>query len=309
MNFSIILASRERVYLLDSLLSSIMATVGDKDNCEVICVLDNDDRVSRRFIDRFNEICPFAHFVFRERAKNLNDDYLNWAWKNYANGDNIIVMNDDVVFKTPNWDQIIMAKLSQYLADKPDGVAYGWIQDGLPSRAGNLNYCCFPLVTRKAAEAVGFVMPREFAGWGADIGLYRIYDAVNRVCDLSDVSLEHLSHHTGARSRDHINHGVEERSLGSAHPINGFNIGPYVGELLKSIHTNSTVNTDIITGATLTGVTVLDATIIDGRIVGGRVVNGKIEGGRIESGYLKSGRIEGDLQSGHVVKTSGVSLV
>jgi hypothetical protein len=300
MNFSIILASRERVHLLDSLLHSIVNTVGDKSNCEVICVIDTDDRVTKRFLDRFKTSCSFVRFVVRDRAPNLNDDYLNWAWRNFSTGRNIIIVNDDVVFKTANWDSIILAHLDKYLADKPDGIAYGWIEDGLKSRAGGLRYCCFPLITRKAAETVGFVMPPEFPGWGADIGLFRIYSAVNRICELPGVAVDHVSYHNGSRNRDHISHAVEKKSIGTINPITEFNPAPYVDKLLRSMNDDCLSKSVTITGATITGATLTDVTIVGGKIVGCRIEGGHIEGGRIEGGVVKAGIVNGDFQGGNI---------
>ena len=233
MNFSIVLASRERTHLLESLLESIYNNTYDKNNCEVICVLDNDDRVTKRFIPKLNNKCPIVKFVFRDRAGNLNDDYINWGYKNFSTGNNIIVVNDDVVFKTKDWDRIALEHLNKYFIDKPDGIGYGWIEDGLPGRAGNLDYCCFPLVTRKAAEVAGFVMPVEFPGWGADIGLYRIYAAIGRIVKIEGVKFAHISHHTGLRNRDHISFSVERKSHGTINPIDAFNINPYVERISK----------------------------------------------------------------------------
>jgi hypothetical protein len=307
MNFSIILASRERVHLLDSLLNSIVNNTGDKNNVEVLCVIDTDDRVTRRFVERFKTTCSFVRFIVRDRAPNLNDDYLNWAWRNFSTGDNIVIVNDDVIFKTPNWDQHIMFALSQYLADKPDGIAYGWIEDGLKSRAGNLNYCCFPLVTRKAAEVVGFVMPPEFPGWGADIGLYRIYSAINRVCEIPVVSFEHVSHHTGKRIRDHISHSVEKRSIGTINPLEVFDPTPYIEKFLNYMGGDGSFSkSGTITGATITGATLTNVTIVGGKIVGGRITGGRIEGGKLEGGVVKAGVVEGDFQFGQIAGVGNV---
>lgn len=310
MNFSIVLASRERVHLLDSLLSSIVNTTSDKSNCEVICVIDTDDRITKRFLERLKNTCPFAKFITRDRAPNLNDDYLNWAWRNHTKGNNILVVNDDVVFKTPNWDQIAIAHLSRYLADKPDGIAYGWIEDGLKSRQGGLNYCCFPLITRKAAEVLGFVMPPEFPGWGADIGLYRIYSSINRVCEITGVVLEHVSHHNGMRVRDHISHSVESRSAGTPNPLCQFDPFVYIDKFLHymSNREDTPNKTFTLSGATITGATLTDVTISGGRVVGGRIEGGKVTGGTIAGGVLKSGMVDGELKFGSISGAGSVSL-
>jgi len=301
MNFSIILASRERVHLLDSLLNSIVNTTGDRSNCEVICVVDTDDRVTKRFLDRFKVTCSFARFIVRDRAPNLNDDYLNWAWRNFSTGKYIIIVNDDVVFKTQNWDQIIMAQMSMYLANKPDGVAYGWIEEGLKDRVAGMKYCCFPLVTRKAADVLGFVMPPEFPGWGADIALYRIYSATGRIFEIPGVSLDHISYHNGSRNRDHISHSVEQKSVGTINPLTTFNPAPYIDKLLKYMGgDNSLSKSGTLTGVTITGATLTDVTLVGGRIVDGRIEGGRIEGGRIEGGVIKGGNVDGEVKTGYI---------
>lgn len=310
MNFSIILASRERVQLLDSLLSSIINTTSDKNNCEVICVIDTDDRITKRFLDRLKNTCSFAKFIVRDRAPNLNDDYLNWAWRNHTKGKNILVVNDDVVFKTQNWDQLAIAHLDRYLADKPDGIAYGWIEDGLKSRQGGLNYCCFPLITRKAAEVVGFVMPPEFPGWGADIGLYRIYSSINRICEIPGVVLDHVSHHNGMRERDHISFSVENRSNGTPNPFCQFDPFVYIDKFLNHMsNINKPLNkTFTLSGATITGATLTDVTISGGRIIGGKIEGGRIIGGIVAGGVLKSGMVDGELKYGNISVNGNVFL-
>lgn len=236
MNFSILLASRERVNLLESLLNSLEQNTADKKNTEVIVVIDDDDYLTHKLLDRIKKVCSFAKIVSKERSKNLNDDYLNWAWKNYATGDYIIVCNDDCVFSTPNWDQIALVELNKYLADKPDGITYGWIEDSLKDRAGGMNYCCFPLVSNAAAKVLDWVMPAEFPGWGADIGLWRIYSSIDRVCNLSDVKIDHISYHSGKRVRDHVSYYVEQLSASGMHPMTQYDSNVPAQKLLNFIN-------------------------------------------------------------------------
>lgn len=235
MNFSVILASRERVSLLDSLLRSLEANTADKANTEVIVVIDNDDHLTRRFSERLKNACSFARVISRERVGNLNEHYLNWAWRNFSTGDYVVICNDDTVFSTPNWDQIALGKLNKFLEDKPDGVVYGWIEDALIERAGGLNYCCFPLISRAAAQVLNWVMPPDFPGWGADIGLWRVYSAIDRVCDLSAIRIDHVSYHSGKRQRDHISYHVEQLSSGTPHPMLEYDPNPAIAKLLEHI--------------------------------------------------------------------------
>lgn len=223
MNFSIILASRERTHLLDPLLHSIQRTTSDPGNTEVLVCIDEDDRQTLEYTKQV-KACKFSHFFVRPRQRNLNHEYLNWAWKNHSSGKFVIICNDDCLFQTPNWDQIILHKLNAYLADKPDGVVYGWISDSLIERAGGLNYCCFPLVSRSAGLVLNWIMPPEFDAWGADIGLWRVYNCIGRVCDLSEMLIDHISYHSGKRERDEISRYVQQISRKSINPIVGYDI-------------------------------------------------------------------------------------
>jgi hypothetical protein len=125
-----------------------------------------------------------------------------------------------------------MRKLDEYLADKPDGISYGFISDALINRHG-MNYCCFPLVTRKAVQALGFAMPPEYPAWGADIALWRVYSNVGRICDLSEVMIEHVAYHSGKRDRDHISYHVEHISNSSGHIHSP--LGEYTNRLIQAI--------------------------------------------------------------------------
>jgi hypothetical protein len=82
-------------------------------------------------------------------------------------------------------------------------------------------------VSRTAGLALNWVMPPDFAGWGADIGLWRIYNCINRVCDLSEMLIDHISYHSGKRERDEISRHVQALSRRSVNPIVDYNIkGP-----------------------------------------------------------------------------------
>lgn len=210
-NFSIVLASRDRPELLNNLLKSIRDNTENINQVEVLVGIDHDDTTTQNVVKILTDSYPFMQFHSRKRSSWLNRDYLNWLYNEFSKGDYIIVCNDDVVFETKNWDIIMLAKLNSYLADKPDGIVYGYINDALINRQG-LGYCCFPLISRAAAEAAGFAIPPEYPAWSADVALWRVYSALNRICDISEVMIKHISHHSGTRPRDSINNHVQNLS-------------------------------------------------------------------------------------------------
>ena len=221
MDFSIILASRARSQLLIDFIRSIQDTTSDLSNIEVLVGIDDDDAETQGIISHITNSCSFARFFSRPRSHMLNRDYLNWVYNMAGSGRFVIVCNDDAAFRTKDWDKIALAKLDAYLTDKPDGIVYGYMSDALLNRQG-MNYCCFPLVSRAGANCLGFVMPPQFPGWDADIIIWRIYSAVGRTCNISEVMIEHISYHSGTRERDQTSYHVEEISKGNHHvPIEG----------------------------------------------------------------------------------------
>lgn len=210
MNFSIVLASRGRVGLLRNLLQSIQRTTSDISKVEVLIGVDTDDKPTMDSVCHVQNDHPFCHIYPRVRSRNINNDYLNWMYQ-WTSGTYIIALNDDAQFMTQNWDTIILNKLTAYLNNKPDRIAYGYLSDGLNEKYG-MGYCCFPLVTRTGCEALGYVLPPIFNGWNADVACWRVYDAVNRVCNISEVKIDHISYHTGTRPKDEINHWMKQIS-------------------------------------------------------------------------------------------------
>lgn len=203
MNFSIILASRNRPQLLSNLLNSIQRTTTELDLVEVLVGIDHDDAGYKDLSVALRSRYPFVKFFPRDRSPWLNKDYLNWLSKDYSCGKYLIICNDDTEFKTFNWDQIVLRKLNEYLVDKPDGIVYGYLNDAL-----NMSYCCFPLISREAHDAIGYSMPPEYPSWNADIFLWEVYNKAGRVCNISEVLVDHISYHTGKRGKDDINHYV-----------------------------------------------------------------------------------------------------
>lgn len=216
MNFSICFASRERVPLLTNLLQSLVNTTKDLDKIEVLVGIDYCDVQTCEAADGLQEKFPFVKFLKRQRSKMLNKDYINWVYDTCGTGDYIIACNDDAAFITPNWDEIILGKINHFLTDKPDGIVYGYTSDTILNRFG-MNYCCFPTVSRKACKVLGWIMPPEFPGWNADIRCWEIYHSLGRTLDISEVTIEHISYHSGKRGRDAVSHHVEKISSGNYH--------------------------------------------------------------------------------------------
>lgn len=208
MNFSIVLASRERSQLLVALTKSIAENTHDLSQIELLVAIDDDDPESHDAARHIHGWFPWARFFSRPRSEWLNRDYLNWVYEKNGTGKYIIICNDDCLFRTQNWDQIALAKLEDYLKDKPDGIVYGYLEDKLTFKHG-YGFCCFPLISRAGFLALGWAIVPVFRGWNADLWLWKTYLAVDRVCNIGEVVIEHMAYHAGKRERDHISYHVQ----------------------------------------------------------------------------------------------------
>lgn len=209
MDFSIVFPTRGRVDLLQTLFRSLAETTANPERVEVLPVCDNDDVDTIAAIPELKKIYP-ANFLVRQRSKYLNQDYINYG-SSLSTGKYIFILNDDVEFRTKDWDVKCFTELENYIKNRPDGVVYGLTDDGMDSvrLTQKLQYSGFPIISRKAFEILGYAMHPHFRSWGADIHLYQVYAAVGRVCNLKNSVLAfHLSPHTESREADETNKHV-----------------------------------------------------------------------------------------------------
>jgi glycosyltransferase involved in cell wall biosynthesis len=207
MKFSLILASRERIPLLKGLLESLVKTTRSIDQIEVLAVFDDDDYLSKSEISVLEETYKFFKSFSRPRSEWMHKDYINWIIPK-STGRYCIVLNDDTQFVNPFWDELAWNKLEEYLSDKPDGIVYGFTD----TFTKDSTLCCFPLISRKAIDSVGFMLPNERKNWAADRDVFNLYThpLVNRKLDLPEVKIKHISYHSGARQRDAISFRIGE---------------------------------------------------------------------------------------------------
>ncbi len=207
--FSLILASRERTNLLQSLLASIETTTVEHEAVEVFVGIDNDDPATQE-IKHEMEV-KYANiglrFFSRERSKWLHKDYINLMFEK-SNGKYVLVLNDDTLLARHGWDLESYNKLESYLSDKPDRVVYASTKDN----TGDKRCCCFPLFSREACLAAGWVLPDERPNWGADWDVKQIYShpKIDRMIELPELEVRHITHHNNTRKRDHISVNIEK---------------------------------------------------------------------------------------------------
>ena len=226
MIFSLIVPTRRRTEGITRLLQSVSDNTYDKKTVEVLFACDTDDKPTFNHLNdikstKFKDLKIEA--FMRPRSPFLNNDYYNWLCQ-YATGEFYCIMGDDVIIKNKNWDLLAKNKIDELTKDVIDGVFYGNISDGtVPPGGSEKSFCCFPIISKKAFDAVGFLLPKEIATWGADVVLYELYQKINRVYDLrKEVVYDHISHHNYSNiQRDNVSFDIEKnyKSLGAGKTV------------------------------------------------------------------------------------------
>lgn len=222
--FSILITTRQRVRMLSDLLASIYRTTSDKPNVEIRIIYDRDDIHTDNYV-RHTFGMEFRHppietfFHVRDRSTNLINDYHNWASINFAQGKYIIFANDDSIFEMPRWDVLAWNKLFEYEKLHSDGILYGMPEDHEkePHRNQTNWMACFPLISKKVVDVLGFAFDPSFQRDGADWAMAATFRAIDRVVDLRDcIVIKHLSFRSGRRKKDDLD--LYAQNLGFSNP-------------------------------------------------------------------------------------------
>jgi hypothetical protein len=201
--------TRHRPVLLDQLLKSIYDSTINKEQVEIYVVYDSDDNSTLQYLEtKKNNLPPISTtFHVKERSRNINNDYYNWIATNFAQGKYLIAVNDDTLFELYGWDDRAINLLNEYEKKYPDGILFGMPEDHEKESKRNENNWmpCFPLISKKAVEVLGYFFDPEMVRDGADWAIAATYKNINRVVDLRNcIVIKHLSTRSGRRNWDQV---------------------------------------------------------------------------------------------------------
>lgn len=221
---SVIIPTRQRSQLLINCLNSLLDKSYEDDRLfEVILLIDSDDMETLQtaiqlqsrfnFINKFdNTQCNSLLIMVVNRSEYMQRDYNN-VGSVASRGELVLVLNDDTIMHTKNWDHIIyefyqnnktqddiiMIAMSDNTHDSNSEDSLGKI------RSENSHGPCFPIVTKTFVNYVKGIFPSNIRMWGADIILFKIFQNLDRVYRLKNVVIDHNSFHTSTRDKDNIN--------------------------------------------------------------------------------------------------------
>lgn len=182
---SLIVPTRKRPEQLGRLLTSLAKTVAKSESVEVILVIDNDDQESRNVSEaRLN----LRHVVV---PSGLTMGSLNAAGYDASRGRYVMLLNDDVVARTPAWDDQVRA----CFADCPDDLLLVHVNDLVMQK----HLCTFPIVSRTYCEIAGGICPREYQRYRIDDHIEDCFNLLGvlgerRVVFAPDIIFEHANY-------------------------------------------------------------------------------------------------------------------
>ena len=183
MNISLLLPTRGRPRLVQRLFDSLVLTTSDLENLEVVLYVDEDDRESR-------DLSHSSLFLLKiVGLSGQTMGHMNRACYEASRGRYVMLINDDMIFRTPHWDTRVMTAFSSL----PDEIALVYGNDldqgdAVPT---------FPIVSRTVCEVLGEICPRGYQNLHIESHLFDIFKQLrrlgyNRIRYLEDVIFEHM---------------------------------------------------------------------------------------------------------------------
>ena len=197
---SLLVPSRERLNLKLTLISSIITSVKDINNVELIFGIDEDDP-TREIVYKIADAIPFVKIVdIQNEGKFIG---INKIWNllyPHAEGDILGYIGDDMIFKTRDWDEKILEEFNENNLPQ-DKIKLVHCYDGFRKRD---EICVNAFLHKKYTEIVGYLCREEFLINWSDQWLYQTFKAFDRVKWRDDIYIHHNHWVFGERDRDSV---------------------------------------------------------------------------------------------------------
>ncbi len=179
---SLIVPTRGRAEQLRRLLASLAETAAHPEALEVVVVADEDDPASHAVR------CAGLNVRTVIVPPGLTMGALNTAGYEASSGRYLMLLNDDVLARTPGWDERVLACFRAC----PDEVVLVHVNDLI---FGD-ELCTFPVVSRCLCELAGGICPREYVRYRIDDHIGDLFNLLavlgeRRTFYLRDVVFEH----------------------------------------------------------------------------------------------------------------------
>lgn len=193
--FSFIIPTRGNPESLARLFDSIRTHTQRPDEVEILLVIDTDDEASRAFD------YPGLNIRKVEGMPGRSMGALNTAGYRAATGQYLALLNDDVILRTPSWDD----QVTDVFRSCPDGIVLAHVNDTIFRET----LCTFPFLTRRFCELAGGICNEGYLRYRIDDHIHNVFDLLTvlghrRRIYLPDVVFEHLNLTRTEKGRSYV---------------------------------------------------------------------------------------------------------
>lgn len=187
---SLLLPTRSRKPLVEKLFDSIMETTANPSAIEVVLYMDEDDLPSHTISH------PSLRIVKLIKQRNTMGN-INRTCYEACRGRYVMLLNDDVQFRTRGWDSAVLQAFAQF----PDDIALVYGNDLIFGR----HLAAFPITSRTVCNLLGGICPPEYRRDFIDVHLLDIFKRLSnigydRIVYLKEVIFEHM-HYFGGKAK------------------------------------------------------------------------------------------------------------
>jgi len=189
--------SRGRPDRLAEMAESFYATSSESDLLVIIDKTDTEKVSYRKLKDKFPQL------ELWENSLTNNSARFNLAFEVYPNYDYYHITNDDVVYRTDNWDKTFIGML-----DSRPGIAFG--DDGIHSG----KCCTFPVISGDIIRALGWLqLPTLVHGLYGDDGWLIIGKMIQSIYFFKHVLTEHMHPMVDKAEMDETYHTTNSKAM------------------------------------------------------------------------------------------------
>lgn len=207
MKIALMCPSRQRLNKILTFISSIITTVDDINNINLVLGVDEDDpkfKIYNKISNNLNfiQFVPIPAGLFKERG-------LSGLW-NYMytkiDSDIIAMVGDDMMFETAGWDTAIINEFNKNKNKVNDNFIMIHCNDGMRGQ-GNKYTNVAPLavnsfVHRDYTELIGHYVEDIEPNIYEDTFIHAVFEALNRRIYRHDIMIRHLHFSEGGKCDD-----------------------------------------------------------------------------------------------------------
>ena len=191
MKIAILTPSRNRPKELFRFFKSVADNASQENKIYFLFGIDSDDPSKRDYCHFYSNMVEMnipnmiINMVIEDRRPIgfiWNDLAKMKGW--YTSPDIFIMGNDDLVYKTKNWDKILVDKIRQ---DDHPFYCY-WFDDGINGE----KHCAFPIVTKHWVGGIGYFAPEIFRFFYHDTWVFDIATKMNCLRYIPEIQTQHM---------------------------------------------------------------------------------------------------------------------